>query len=134
MKTFLRSIAILFVFLGAAMFVQSPPPVKADWPCDLNGNSSAQACAASYRWCINNGGNPQDCASAYGFCLSYGMEEYADCMWVNGESPNPWPVIDEHRQWCYEGCQDCNQITNPVARLNCLSQCMDFCDSIYPHE
>jgi hypothetical protein len=133
MKTLLRSIAILFVFLGAVIVLQSPQPTKADWPCDLNGNADAEACANSYRQCVNAGVDPNECAEQYQFCLMYGREQYDSCVFVNGESPNPWPVINEHRAWCNQGCQTaCDEVSDPAERFYCRYNCMNWCNETYP--
>jgi hypothetical protein len=133
MKTLLRSIAILFVFLGAVIVLQSPPRAKADWPCDLDANADASACASNYEQCIANGGTQQQCRYEYNLCLEWSMDAFANCAFINGDSPNPLPVIDEHRAWCKEGCgSGCNELSDPAERFYCRYTCMNWCDETYP--
>ena len=132
MKRLTPRLLILTVLLGFLMILAMPPPARAEWACDLDANMANQACANQYAQCLANGYSPSACRQEYELCLIYAQITREDCEWASGESPQPWPVIDQHLSWCLEGCMECDQITNFFDRFNCHNSCSDFCFDTYP--
>jgi hypothetical protein len=130
MKFRLRLIAILFLLL-ITLTVPTTEPVRADtWACDLSANEGAEACTTRVIECIFANGDL--CFTEYYYCQNNNQIAHDDCEFVSGESPDPWPVIDERRSWCLQGCQACNEIENPWDRLQCSLGCTSACNELYP--
>lgn len=137
MKSLIRCFAITSLLLVAMVWFPALKPTHADWDCDLTLNQETQACAAQETQCVTDAlmwgtGTVEQCHYEYQVCLSDTQAEKSDCEFVNGGSPNPWPVINQHFQWCLEGCAECSQIDNLFERFQCNSSCQQFCRDNYP--
>ena len=109
LNTFVRAFAVCLM-LGGLLFSSSGEKVK---------GTQAVGCGIEFHNCLDNCPGCQQCHDTYDQCIS--------------DSPEPWPVIDNSRSGCLEGCrQECGSIENPADRFACYNPCWDWCDENYP--
>lgn len=135
MKSLTRGSAflVLFLLLGASFLVSNPQSTRADESCDFTFNDQMASCTDQYLACLDAGTNPDDCAQERQNCYTLSSTEKQDCDFATSDSPQAWPVIDEHFQWCLQGCESClSEAITPEERWSCSITCRQFCRDSYP--
>ena len=88
--------------------------------------TQALGCGLEFHNCLDNcepgtagAACRQQCNDTYDYCVS--------------DSPEPWPVVDNSRSGCLEGCQqECGSIETFPERFACYDPCWQWCDETYP--
>jgi hypothetical protein len=117
---------VLCALFGVVMFTPSGRKVKADdWP---------YSCDQQYGFCVYSCAGITD-EEAYQECTAPCELSYNQC-YADGDPtdplPEPYPVIDNSRSACLQGCQACTQLLDPNDRLACYTPCWDYCNATYP--
>ena len=128
-----RRLIVLSTLIVAMMCLASPQPTRADlWgECDADFINRTTYCSEQNADCINNSG--VDCQESFNSCLDQSATIKTDCINATDPTPQPWPVIDQSRSWCLEGCRTgCAEITTLPEKMVCNMTCTAYCNENYP--
>lgn len=132
MKRACRSLIILCALVIAMITLIEPPPARADWgECDADFQDRTAYCSQQNADCIWSRGT--NCELKFNACLDQSGTLRTTCINETDPTPQPWPVIDNSRSLCIEGCSTpCGEIPDSYQRMACRVTCYHYCNEIYP--